>query len=118
MPGENIRQMQDEKISVSVDVFTFVHPKRVTHTRNIEKIPFKLNEQEMLAFFKKHDVNKDGRLSWDELKQAFKDLGVSWVTWTTDRALVKADDDEDGYISEREMAKLIDFALERKLRIK
>ncbi|KAI3504818.1 hypothetical protein L1887_26546 [Cichorium endivia] len=79
-----------------------------------EKLPMKLNEQEMLAFFKRHDVNNDKRLSWDELKQAFSDLGVSWVTWTSDRAMLKADDNEDGYISEEEMEKLIQFALKSK----
>ncbi|KAL8226642.1 hypothetical protein R6Q57_016474 [Mikania cordata] len=89
--------------------------KPMTNTRNIENFRVKVNEQEMYTFFKKHDANKDGKLSWDELKQAFTDLGVTWVSWTTDRALVNADDDEDGYISEREMDKLIQFALKRKL---
>ncbi|CAH1429536.1 unnamed protein product [Lactuca virosa] len=83
-----------------------------------QKLPMKLNEQELLAFFKRHDVNKDNRLSWDELKQAFIDLGVSWVSWTTDRAMLQADDNEDGYISEGEMEKLIQFALKCKLTIK
>ncbi|GKC22759.1 putative calcium-binding protein CML10 [Tanacetum coccineum] len=63
----------------------------------------------------KHDVNKDGKLSWDELKKAFSGLGVTWVRWTTDRALLKADDDEDGCISEKEMDKLIEFVIKRKL---
>ncbi|KAD5507842.1 hypothetical protein E3N88_15545 [Mikania micrantha] len=89
--------------------------KPITNTRNIENFHVKVNEQDMYTFFKKHDANKDGKLSWDELKQAFTDLGVTWVSWTTDRALVNADDDEDGYISEGEMNKLIQFALKRKL---
>ncbi|KAI3686749.1 hypothetical protein L1987_80434 [Smallanthus sonchifolius] len=93
-PGSNI--------ATTFDTVSVCH-KRVTKTRNIEKLNIKLNEQEMLAFFKKYDVNKDGKLSWGELKRAFSELGVTWVTWTTDRALVKADEDGDGYISEREM---------------
>ncbi|KAD5507897.1 hypothetical protein E3N88_15600 [Mikania micrantha] len=96
---------------------TNVCHKPVTNMRNIENFHVKVNEQEMYNIFKKHDANKDGKLSWDELKQAFTDLGVTWVwvSWTTDRALVNADDNEDGYINEREMHKLIQFALARNL---
>ncbi|PWA42202.1 putative calcium-binding protein CML15 [Artemisia annua] len=84
-----------------------------------EKPPIVLSEEKMLAYFKKHDVNKDGKLSWDELKKAFSGLGVTWVRWTADRALRKADDDEDGCISlsEKEMDKLIEFVIKRKLNI-
>ncbi|KAI3825569.1 hypothetical protein L1987_07060 [Smallanthus sonchifolius] len=113
-----MRQKPGKNISISLDVIDFVLNKRVTTTRNIENVPFKIDEQDMLAFFKKHDVNKDKRLSWDELKQAFSELGVSWVRWTTDRALVNADTDEDGYIDENEMDKLIQFALKLKLKTK
>ncbi|GJU93502.1 retrovirus-related pol polyprotein from transposon TNT 1-94 [Tanacetum coccineum] len=89
-------------------------------TPNIEKLPteFILNEQQILAYFKKHDVNKDGKLSWDELKKAFSGLGLTWVRWTTDRALLEADDDEDGCLSEKEMDKLIEFVIKCNSQVK
>ncbi|KAM0044064.1 putative EF-hand domain-containing protein [Helianthus debilis subsp. tardiflorus] len=102
-------------ISIPLDVITFICQKPRTHKNN--KLSLKLNEEELLAFFKKHDANKDGKLSWDEVRQAFSDLGASWVSLTTDRALLHADEDEDGYVSEGEMNKLIQFALKRKFTI-
>ncbi|PWA68889.1 polcalcin Che a 3 [Artemisia annua] len=97
----------------------FNHNKSVALKTPNEKLPIVLSEEQMLAYFKKHDVNKDGKLSWDELKKAFSGLGVTWVRLTADRALLKADDNEDGCISlsEKEMDKLIEFVIKRKLNI-
>lgn len=68
-------------------------------------IPF--TEQQLLNIFQSHDVDGDGKLSRDELKNAFKYLGSRWDAYRTDQALRQADANDDGYITEDELKKLV-----------
>ncbi|XWS25628.1 hypothetical protein CRYUN_Cryun27aG0084200 [Craigia yunnanensis] len=57
----------------------------------------------------KFDGNGDGRLSKQELKNAFYYIGSHFPNWRANRALNRADDNEDGYISEGEMDDLVEY---------
>ncbi|KAK1554880.1 hypothetical protein Q3G72_018657 [Acer saccharum] len=61
--------------------------------------------------FSRYDTNRDGKLSRKELKAAFNYLGASIPCWRAHRALKHADDNGDGYISEEEVDKLINYAV-------
>ncbi|XVF60061.1 hypothetical protein PTKIN_Ptkin08bG0012700 [Pterospermum kingtungense] len=65
----------------------------------------------MVSVFRRFDDNRNGRLSRQELKNAFKSLGSRCPTCRALAALYHADENGDGYISEKEMNPLIQYAL-------
>lgn len=70
-------------------------------------------KQQVKCFFRKFDANGDGRLSFLELKTAFKKLGVKAPFWLALQAINRADENWDGHISEHELDALAEFVLER-----
>ncbi|OMO92996.1 Calcium-binding EF-hand [Corchorus olitorius] len=72
--------------------------------------PF-LTEVELIKVFKRFDGNRDGRLSRQELKNAFESLGSYFPTYRAIMALFRADKNRDGYITLDEMRYLIEYAL-------
>ncbi|XVF60066.1 hypothetical protein PTKIN_Ptkin08bG0013200 [Pterospermum kingtungense] len=65
----------------------------------------------IISLFRRLDSNKDGRLSRQELKNAFNSLGSKLPTYRALMGLYKADENRDGYITEEEMDKLVQYAL-------
>lgn len=62
-------------------------------------------------FFNKYDMNRDGRLDKNELKEAFKQLGAYFPSWRAARALKFADANGDGFITLDEANLLIDYII-------
>ncbi|XVE67720.1 hypothetical protein DITRI_Ditri09bG0011100 [Diplodiscus trichospermus] len=55
--------------------------------------------EQMKDFFRRFDCDKDGRLSKEELKKAFNELGSRVPVFRTLAALRHADENGDGFIS-------------------
>ena len=75
--------------------------------------------KEFTAFLEQFDVDKDGRISPDELRQAIHKNG-SWLLaayWKGNRGMKSADIDGNGFIDKDEIPKLTEFA-EKELNIK
>ncbi|KAJ0570808.1 putative EF-hand domain-containing protein [Helianthus annuus] len=56
------------------------------------------------------DTNKDGVISAEELSQAVRKRGGWFATWKGNRALKSADANDNGYVDEDEIPKLVAFA--------
>ncbi|XVF60062.1 hypothetical protein PTKIN_Ptkin08bG0012800 [Pterospermum kingtungense] len=67
----------------------------------------------IISLFRRLDSNKDGRLSRQELKNAFNSLGSKLPTYRAFTGLYQADENRDGHITEEEMDKLVQYALRR-----
>ena len=70
------------------------------------------DKEQLQNVFKSFDKDGDGKLSWDELKQAFTHLGSRWSYYRTNKAFGKADYNKDGFINQEELAELVDYALD------
>ncbi|CAK9177003.1 unnamed protein product [Ilex paraguariensis] len=62
------------------------------------------------GLLKRCDTNNDGKLSRQELKGAFRGLGLKFSGWRARCALRHADANGDGVISEDEMNELVKYA--------
>ncbi|CAK9168715.1 unnamed protein product [Ilex paraguariensis] len=69
-----------------------------------------LPDDQLKGLLKRYDINKDGKLSRKELKEAFRSLGLKFSGWRARRALHHADANGDGVISEEEMNELVKYA--------
>ncbi|KAM4121743.1 hypothetical protein ACJW30_01G028200 [Castanea mollissima] len=72
--------------------------------------PDVLTKEKLRSTFKKHDKNGDGKLSFEELQAAFRELGggISW--YQTEQGFRHADKNESGYIDiEEELEALVDY---------
>lgn len=65
---------------------------------------------EFKEWLKCFDVDKDGRISREELQRAIKAVRGRFSGWKSSRGIRAADADGDGYVSEDEIDNLIDFA--------
>ncbi|KAK7858610.1 calcium-binding protein cml39 [Quercus suber] len=74
-------------------------------------------KDQLMNVFKSHDADGDGKLSREELKKAFKYLGSRWCSYRTEQALRCTDANDDGYIDEKELERLVDYTLERQYTI-
>lgn len=72
---------------------------------------------EMEAIFREHDFNGDGRLSIKELSRVFGSLGAFLPLYRAACGLFIADDDGDGFITEKELEKVVDYAIKCKYNI-
>ncbi|GMN35203.1 hypothetical protein TIFTF001_005149 [Ficus carica] len=79
------------------------------------KAKVRCNKEKLKEVFKRHDVNGDGRLSQEEIRKAFNDLGSNCGLYRAWIALPRADKDKDGYINitNQELDDLVDYAYER-----
>lgn len=66
-------------------------------------------EGQLKALFKEHDVNGDGRLSKEEIKKAFQQLGSRFPGWRVRRSLHHADTNGDGSIGVDELDELVKY---------
>ena len=69
-------------------------------------------DEQLTNVFRSYDSNKDGQLSRDELRAAFKYLGSHCSYIRTGRAFNHADGDNDGFInlSNFELSDLVSYA--------
>ena len=73
-----------------------------------------MSEQEFRAWLQKVDVNGDGRISRQELKDALRVIGMNCAWWKAWRAKKYADLNHNNYIDgEQEIKELIQHAAER-----
>ncbi|OWM80732.1 hypothetical protein CDL15_Pgr006762 [Punica granatum] len=63
--------------------------------------------------FRKFDQNGDGKLSLRELAMAFDRLGSTAPALRAIFAILKVDENHDGYISGHELDKLVEYVVER-----
>ncbi|PHT65274.1 hypothetical protein T459_29699 [Capsicum annuum] len=89
----------------------------ITYHREIEniKMPYKgvslpITKDQLKGIFKKYDKDGDGKISKQELKLAFKEMGLNFPGLRAGRAIRHADINEDGYINEEEMGQLVTYA--------
>ncbi|KAG7020569.1 hypothetical protein SDJN02_17255, partial [Cucurbita argyrosperma subsp. argyrosperma] len=81
---------------------------------NYKRVLVPFTEEQLAAIFKSHDRDGDGKLSKEELKQAFNYLGSRFSSFRVKEALRAADTNGDGFISMDEMNKLIKYTKGRK----
>ncbi|KAK4599435.1 hypothetical protein RGQ29_009478 [Quercus rubra] len=80
---------------------------------NPKGVEISLTREQLKQTFMNYDTNKDGKLSWDELKSAFKYLKSRFPIIRTELAFHKCDKDENGYIDYgKEMDSLVAYAEE------
>lgn len=72
-----------------------------------------LNEEQLMNLLKRYDTNGDGRLSKQELYDAFKSLGSNFPAWRAWRALRHADANRDGCVNEDEFGELVKYVVKR-----
>lgn len=85
-------------ITISNDMQTF---------KNLEKL---LSEDKLKSLLKKYDKSGDGKLNKQEVKDAFRDLGLWFCGLRAHQAMQHADKNNDGLIVDDEMGVLVDFA--------
>ncbi|KAK0577525.1 hypothetical protein LWI29_034382 [Acer saccharum] len=73
--------------------------------------PIRYTPEQLRGMFWRYDTNRDGKLSRKELKEAFNCLGSSIPGFRAHRALNRADENGDGYISEEEVEELVSYAV-------
>ncbi|KAL0908663.1 hypothetical protein M5K25_023168 [Dendrobium thyrsiflorum] len=67
--------------------------------------------EEFRQWIRRFDVNGDGRISRNELRQAIRSIGVRFSGWRSNRWIHQADANGDGFIDvEGEIDNLIDYA--------
>ncbi|XWS25627.1 hypothetical protein CRYUN_Cryun27aG0084100 [Craigia yunnanensis] len=77
-----------------------------------------VTEEQVRGIFIRYDTNEDGRLSKQELKEAFASLGSRIPGVRVFLALQHADTNGDGYITATEFEKLVDYTLKRGYKFK
>ncbi|KAK6938705.1 EF-hand domain [Dillenia turbinata] len=68
---------------------------------------FPLSDEQLKFLLKKFDANGDGKLSKQELQDAFKSMGLHFCGWRAKKAVRHADKNGDGYVNEEELNDLV-----------
>ncbi|KAF3633951.1 hypothetical protein CQW23_28843 [Capsicum baccatum] len=86
--------------------------KNNTYRRNISSDgKLELSLQEFKKWLKRFDLDKDGKISKEELREAIRANGGGWLSRLKGSHGIKiADSNGDGYIDEKEFRNLVDFA--------
>ncbi|XVF60079.1 hypothetical protein PTKIN_Ptkin08bG0014600 [Pterospermum kingtungense] len=75
--------------------------------------PFVLTEDRCLGMLMRFDSDKDGRLSKEDVKNAFKDLGLSPPNNKTFASLSDVDENGNRYIGEDQIGELVKYVMKR-----
>lgn len=70
-----------------------------------------LTAEQLKKIFKKSDVNGDGRLTKEEVKKAFEQLGSRNADFRVFRAFWHADSNKDGSIGMEELDELVKYVV-------
>ncbi|XAR61879.1 hypothetical protein NMG60_11016422 [Bertholletia excelsa] len=73
-------------------------------------VPAPITNERLKQFIQQYDRNGDGKLSREELKQAFKSQGFYFCGRKAKKAIQHADHNHDNYISEEELNELLQYA--------
>ncbi|XWS21181.1 hypothetical protein CRYUN_Cryun30bG0033400 [Craigia yunnanensis] len=84
----------------------------------IKRAAVPITEDQVRGIFYRYDADKDGRLSKQELKDAFASLGSRMPGLRALLALQHADTNGDGYITEAEFEKLVKYTMKRGYKFK
>ncbi|PON42384.1 Parvalbumin [Parasponia andersonii] len=76
------------------------------------------DDKQLKEMFKRQDANGDGRLSREELKNAFASFGSFAPGWRAFRALRHADKNRNDYVDEDELDYVVKYAAKRGYKIK
>lgn len=71
----------------------------------------KFSREQIKEIFREHDIDGDGALNFHELTQAFSWFGSLLPFYKAHYGLGCADKDGDGYITEDELDRLVDYAM-------
>ncbi|KAL5071904.1 hypothetical protein RYX36_022791 [Vicia faba] len=67
--------------------------------------------QQFKQWFKTYfDSNGDGRISKDELREVLRIIGGVFASWKSNKVLKSVDDNHDGFIDDKELVNLAQFA--------
>ncbi|CAN4095387.1 unnamed protein product [Withania somnifera] len=81
------------------------------HTFETKSLEKPLTEEELKCLVKRYDKNGDGKLNKEELKVAFKDLGIWFCAFRAYQAMQHADKNHDGLIVDNELDVLVELAI-------
>ena len=95
-----------------------LNKKNISDECRAKVIPMRYTEEQLKNLFKSSDANRDGRLSRQELKNAFASLGSFAPGWRAFRALRRADKNRDGYVDDDELDYVVKYAAKRGYTIK
>lgn len=105
----------DNKIDKEEDRNKYTNNSCFPIMNNDKDTRIALVREQVRNIFMKHDTDKDGKLTWDELIAAFNSLGSRWSHYRAWRALSHADINKDNCINVDgpEFNALIDYVLNR-----
>ncbi|WOL06565.1 polcalcin Phl p 7 [Canna indica] len=66
--------------------------------------------EEFKEWLKRFDMDKDGRISREELRRAIRSIHKHFSGWKSSRGIQYADTDGDGFIGDNEIVNLVEFA--------
>jgi calmodulin len=78
-----------------------------TTTRSLDA---DMTVDEFKEWLQRFDVDRDGRISRDELRRAMRAIRARFTGWRSRQGINYADADRDGYIDDNEIDGLIEFA--------
>jgi calmodulin len=78
-----------------------------TTTRSLDA---DMTVDEFKEWLQRFDVDRDGRISRDELRRAMRAIRARFTGWRSRQGINYADADGDGYIDNNEIDGLIEFA--------
>lgn len=85
--------------------------------RNVNNAPRSVDGDmtmdEFKEWLKRFDVDKDGRISREELQRAIRSVRGRFSGWKCGRGIRRADVDGNGYIEEDEIDNLVEFVQKR-----
>ena len=66
-------------------------------------------EDQLKGILKNYGKNGHEKMSKQELKLSFKEMGLRFCRWRAGKAIRRADINQDGYINEQEMGELVKY---------
>ncbi|PHU18879.1 hypothetical protein BC332_10030 [Capsicum chinense] len=81
------------------------------------RVSYPLSDEQVKGMLMKYDKNRDGRISKQQVRLAFKEMGLHFCRWKAGKAVRFADENGDGYINEDEMSQLVHYASKWGIRI-